>query len=84
MEYLGFIGGFLTTAGFIPQVIKCYRTKSVDDVSLVQPAVLLCGMILWLFYGFYRQDYSIILANFFSMSFNLALIALKLRYRHRA
>jgi len=81
MEYLGFIGGILTTAGFIPQVIKSYRTKSVDDVSLVQPTVLLCGMTFWLAYGIYRNDYAIILANFFSIVFNWALVGLKIKYR---
>lgn len=81
MEYLGFIAGFLTTAGFVPQVIKSWRTKSVRDVSFFQPVVLMTGMALWLAYGVYLNDWSIILANAFSISFNLLLLGITLYYR---
>lgn len=81
--YLGLAGGFLTTVGFVPQVVRSYRTKSVDDVSLVQPIVLLCGMSLWFLYGIFLRDVAIILANLFSILFNLALVILKINYARR-
>lgn len=81
--YFGLAGGFLTTIGFIPQVIRSYRTKSVDDVSLIQPIVLLCGMSLWLMYGIFLGDVAIILANLFSIFFNLALVLIKINYGRR-
>lgn len=83
ITYLGLAGGFLTTIGFVPQVVRSYRTKSVDDVSLTQPIVLLCGMSLWFLYGILLGDIAIILANLFSIFLNLALIVIKINYARR-
>lgn len=77
---LGFAAGFVTSIGFIPQLLKGYRTKKLDDVSYYMPLVLAAGMSLWLSYGVLRQDVSIIVANAFGVSCSLLLIMLKKKY----
>lgn len=79
--FLGLTAGALTTVGFIPQIIKSLRTKKVNDVSLLQPAVLLTGMALWLVYGLLIGDLAIMAANGISLLLNAWLILLKIRYR---
>ena len=50
---LGLIAGAVTSMGFIPQLIRGYKTKELDDVSYYMPAILAVGMSLWLLYGFF-------------------------------
>ena len=82
-SYVGFIAGILTTVGFLPQVIKSYRSKSARDVSLRQPVLLLAGMSLWLAYGFHLKDWAIIIANVVSILWNIVIVILKIRYDYR-
>lgn len=77
---LGFAAGAVTSVGFIPQLIRGYRTKKLDDVSTWMPLVLLCGMSLWLLYGVLRNDIAIIVANFFGASCNILLLLMKRWY----
>ncbi len=34
---LGTVAGLFTTVGFVPQIIKGYRSKRMDDVALFMP-----------------------------------------------
>jgi MtN3 and saliva related transmembrane protein len=77
---LGILAGFLTTIGFMPQIIKGYRSKRMEDVSLLMPMVLGAGMLLWLLYGISLNNLPIVLWNAIAFSLNMAVIGLKLRY----
>lgn len=77
---LGIAAGTLTTASFLPQVIKAYRSKHTKDVSLFMFILLLVGLCLWLAYGFIRSDLPIILANTVSLVFVSAMLALKAKH----
>ena len=75
-EIVGLLAALLTMFGFLPQVIKIYRTKSVRDISL--PAILqfIAGIFLWLVYGIHLKNFVIILAN--SVTFLILIVALVL------
>lgn len=77
---LGFTAGAVTSVGFIPQLIKGYRTKKLHDVSYWMPLVLTTGMSLWLVYGIVRQDIAIIIANSFGVLCNILLVIMKKLY----
>ncbi|HUT26784.1 MAG TPA: SemiSWEET transporter [Methanomassiliicoccales archaeon] len=76
---LGLTAGFITTMGFVPQVIKGYRTGSMKDVSLTMPVLLMVGLSLWLLYGLVIQDLPVILWNAVAMILNGTLVLLKVR-----
>ena len=78
---LGLLAGMLTTVGFIPQIVKGFRTKRMSDVSLTMPILLSMGMALWFFYGVILGDIPIMLWNLISLGLNLVVIFLILRYR---
>ena len=80
---LGFVAGTVTSIGFIPQLIRGYQTKKLHDVSYWMPLVLAIGMLLWLLYGFFRNDIAIIIANSFGVSCNVLLITMKKWYSIR-
>ena len=78
--WLGLIAGTITSFGFIPQLIKGYMTKKLEDVSYFMPMVLAIGMFLWLLYGIFREDLAIILANVFAIGCNITLVVMKKYY----
>ncbi len=84
ITWIGLLGGALTTAGFIPQLIKSIRTKKIEDVSLFQPVVLLTGMGFWMAYGIFLCDIAIILANGISFILNAWLVFLKYKYQYKS
>ena len=49
VEWLGVAAGTLTTLSFVPQVLKTWRTKSVEDVSIWMLLAFNGGITLWLF-----------------------------------
>jgi MtN3 and saliva related transmembrane protein len=77
---LGLAAGLLTTIGFVPQLVKGYRTKRMDDVSLVMPILLSAGMALWLGYGIMIDSLPIIFWNIVALGLNLIMIALKIKF----
>ncbi len=61
--YLGLVAGALTTSSAFPQLIKCYRTKSTEDLSLWFLIAILSGVTLWILYGIAVSDIPLILTN---------------------
>jgi MtN3 and saliva related transmembrane protein len=60
---VGTVAALLTTFGFVPQVRKMLRTKSVKDISLLTFIQFGVGMSLWALYGFHLGDVVIVSAN---------------------
>jgi len=81
--YLAFLAGALTSTGYLPQIAKGWKTRRLEDVSLLMPAVLGSGMVLWLIYGLVRGDPAIILANVVGSSLTAVLVLMKLVYDGR-
>ncbi|HVO78159.1 MAG TPA: SemiSWEET transporter [Methanomassiliicoccales archaeon] len=81
---LGVIAGFLTTVGFVPQLLRGLQTKHMEDVSLLMPVILGAGMLLWLFYGLTLDNIPIVVWNGIAFALNIGIIALKLKYSGKA
>jgi len=79
-EFIGLIAAFITSIGFLPQIIKGFKTKKLDDISYFMPIVLAIGMTFWLIYGILISSIAIIAANIFSISCSISLIILKKKY----
>jgi MtN3 and saliva related transmembrane protein len=80
IELLGLIAGAITSMGFIPQLIKGYKTKKLEDVSYYMPIILAIGMTMWLIYGILKDALAIIIANAFAIICCMVLIFLKKIY----
>jgi len=79
-EIVGFSAAFLTMFGFLPQVIKIYRTKSVKDLSLLAILQFMLGIFLWLVYGIHLKNLVIILANSVTFAILIAALGLYIKY----
>ena len=63
IEFAGIIGGFLGVILFIPQIIKTFKTKSVNDLSYHTWLLIYMNVLFWLLYGVVKNDYIIIIPN---------------------
>jgi MtN3 and saliva related transmembrane protein len=79
-EIVGFTAGFLTTAAFIPQVLKIWKTRSAKDVSLPAFAAFTVGIAGWIVFGILKQDPPIILWNVVTFVLAAAILAMKVKF----
>ena len=77
---IGTAAALLTTFGFVPQVIKMLRTKSVRDISLPTFIQFSVGMSCWALYGFHLRDVIIISANSIGVAILITAIAVYVYY----
>ena len=80
VEILGLIAGTVTSIGFVPQLIKGYKTKKLEDVSYYMPGILAIGMFLWFIYGIVIAALAVMIANAFGIFCCLILIFMKKKY----
>lgn len=81
VNVLGLIAGSLTTAAFVPQVVKTWRTRSTADISLGMFALFALGVLLWLLYGLTIGSLPIVIANGVTFALAAVIVILKLRYK---
>ncbi len=81
IEILGLAAAVLTTAAFLPQVYKTWKTKSTDSLSLSMLFIFVSGVLCWLVYGFLIDSLPIILANFVTAISGFVLLYFKYRYK---
>jgi MtN3 and saliva related transmembrane protein len=77
---IGLVAAICTTASFLPQVVKTWKSKKTKDISFLMYAILAMGLLLWLVYGIIIRDIPLIMAN--SISLGLAFCVLFLKIKH--
>jgi MtN3 and saliva related transmembrane protein len=80
LTILGLVAAFCTTFAYLPQVMKAWRTRSTQDISLGMFLMMATGVALWLAYGLFRLDLPLIASNVVSLMFALTILVLKLRH----
>jgi MtN3 and saliva related transmembrane protein len=76
---IGLIAAFCTTVSYIPQVVKCWKTRKAGDISLKMLLTLATGLALWVSYGFINADWVIVGANAVSLLLLANLLLFKMR-----
>ena len=80
VEIFGYIAAILTTAAFLPQLIKTLKTKKAEDVSLVTLIMFIVGVLCWIIYGYKISSIPILLANLITLLLNLLILISKLYF----
>lgn len=80
VEILGYAAGALTTLAFVPQVVRTWKTRSTEDISLAMFAVFTTGVVLWGIYGLLVGSWPIILANGVTLALSATVLGLKLKH----
>ena len=77
IDALGFAAATLTTLAFLPQVIKSWKRRAVDDLSIGMLLALNIGIVLWIGYGLAIASFPLVLANVVTLVFTAILLGLK-------
>ncbi len=81
VDTIGTIAAVLTTSSFLPQAIHTFRSKDARGISLGMYTVFITGVSCWLIYGLLLRAWPIVVANVITITFALAILVMKLRYR---
>ena len=73
-----------TATSLLPQLIKLIKEKKAQGVSVVMLVVLFTGLALWIWYGFLKSDWIIIISNSFALIINFIIGALTVRYKNNS
>jgi MtN3 and saliva related transmembrane protein len=83
IDALGILAGSLFLIGYVPQILKSYRTRSLKDLSLGWLSLFAIGSALWVLYGIFRLDNVLILVNSVGLVQILSLVIMKIIFEHR-
>ena len=68
IDIFGYFAAILTTAAFLPQLIKTLKTKKADDVSLTTLIMFIIGVLSWIIYGYKISSTPILIANLINLN----------------
>jgi MtN3 and saliva related transmembrane protein len=81
IQVIGIVAGIFTALSLLPQLVKLLKTKKAEDISILYLITLFCGVALWILYGVLRQDLPIILTNIASLTLNVLIMVLGIKYK---
>ncbi len=77
---IGFVAAIASVLGYVPQVVKSWKTHRVEDISISMVLLILFSLSTWLVYGFLMQDLPLILTNLVSLNILFLLLTAKLKF----
>jgi len=80
VDGIGVTAGMLTTASFVPQLIRTWRMKSARDLSYGWLACFTGGLLSWLTYGILIHSAPVIIANTCTLILVGALLVMKVKF----
>ncbi|MGO4387976.1 SemiSWEET family sugar transporter [Microvirga sp. 2YAF29] len=76
---LATVAGILSTASFVPQVLKAWRERDTAAISKRMYIVTVTAFTLWSSYGFLIGNMPLIVFNLLSLCLSGTILALKIR-----
>jgi len=83
MTLIGLIAAACTTSAFVPQVVRVWRLKRAEEISLTTFLALSIGSLVWLIYGLLVSSLPVILANGVTFALVLTIFSLKVKWDRR-
>jgi len=80
MGVIGIVAGILILSGWVPQIVRGYKTKRLNDVSAYLMILIFAGAALWLVYGIALDDVYIMGVNLAAMVLTMIVLSMKLKY----
>ena len=80
VDIFGYFAAILTTAAFLPQLIKTLKTKKANDVSLTTLVMFIIGVLSWVIYGYNISSRPILIANLITLILNLLILISKVYF----
>ncbi|HEV7254341.1 MAG TPA: SemiSWEET transporter [Mesorhizobium sp.] len=81
LDLTGYAAALCTTGAYVPQVMRVWRTRSTEDISLRTFVILMTGLGLWLLFGILKGEFPIIVAKGLTLVLAGIILFFKLRQR---
>lgn len=79
-EIIGLVAGGLSSALFVPQIIKIIKQKSAEEISLMTSIIGIVSSLMWLWFGIVQDHISMMITNSIAAVATLILFILKITY----
>jgi len=79
-ELIGLAAGFLVAFGLVPQILRVWKLKDAQQISLTFNLLQLGGTALWLAYGLLLGLLSVVVWNGANLVLLAMLLTVKLKY----
>ena len=83
LSIIGILASITILSGWIPQIIRGYRTRKLDDVSKYLMSLIAIGAFLWLLYGIEKEDPFIMGVNIAAIILSLIVLGMKFKYERK-
>ena len=80
---LATIAGILSTASFVPQVLKAWKERDTGAISKRMYMVTVTAFTLWSIYGFMIGSWPLIIFNLLSLGLSGCILFMKIRNDQR-
>jgi MtN3 and saliva related transmembrane protein len=77
-EVIGYLAAVLTTGSFLPQAIMTIKTKDTSSLSLGMYTLFTLGVLCWLIYGIFLNNWAIIIANAITTLLSACILSFKI------
>ncbi|WP_223815987.1 SemiSWEET transporter [Adhaeribacter rhizoryzae] len=74
VQILGLVAGACTSLAAVPQLVKTWKTKEVENISMKMFLFYVVGMSMWLTYGIIKSDLPIIITNAIALTFHALML----------
>jgi len=83
LSIIGILASITILSGWIPQILRGYRSKKLDDVSKYLMSLIAIGAFLWLLYGIEKEDPYIIGVNIAAIILSMIVLGMKFKYEKK-
>jgi len=80
LQVLGMTAGSISAITFLPQVIKTWKSRSAEDISMLTFTFATISVIMWLVYGIILKDIPIIYTNSLVLVCSVIMLYFKIRF----
>jgi len=77
---LGYLAGIFGVIPMLPQLIQTYKSRSSKDISLYFLLLNILSSILWIIYGYLRDDLPIVICSALFGLLHILLLCMKISF----
>ncbi|HBU07145.1 MAG TPA: hypothetical protein DEB09_03610 [Candidatus Magasanikbacteria bacterium] len=81
VELIGYVAGIFTLLNMLPQIVKTYKLKKVDELSFLLIITYAISMLLWVVYAYFIVSWPIIITNGLSLILSIFQLGLMFKYK---
>ena len=82
-QILTTLAGTAMSLGYYPQAYAIYKKKSTENISLFSYTIFAIGTLIWMLYGFYLHDWTIIASFVIGVIGSWLVLGLTLYYNRK-